>query len=237
MTEKNKKMVNFVRIISEKNNLKKPKRNEKNIFTIYSPKKETIKKADTLSIDTELSIKLPENSTAFLATKFEDQEIIKLTGPSKKRPWIMLLNESYLNNYQIKKGGDIGYLVIEPSEIKIHYEVKQKINQKKKCQVIIYPKTGQKNGKTTSRKKKSRQTRGFLNRYDFTYAGRDTVNQAGKIAPKIITKATSDINKIAKERIDQILRSGGAEIERVAPKIIKGAMKKFIKHHLDFLET
>ena len=66
----------------------------------------------------------------------------------------MLLNESYLNNYQIKKGGDIGYLVIEPSEIKIHYEVKQKIDQKKKCQVIIYPKTGQKNGKTTSRKKK-----------------------------------------------------------------------------------
>ena len=149
----------------------------------------------------------------------------------------MLLNESYLNNYQIKKGGDIGYLVIEPPEIKIHYEVKQKIDQKKKCQVIIYPKTGQKNGKTTSRKKKSRQTRGFLNRYDFTYASRDTVNQAGKIAPKIITKATSDINKIAKERIDQILRSGGAEIERVAPKIIKGAMKKFIKHHLDFLET
>ena len=82
MTEKNKKMVNFVRIISEKNNLKKPKRNEKNIFTIYSPKKETIKKADTLSIDTGLSIKLPENSTAFLVTKFEDQEIIKLTGPS-----------------------------------------------------------------------------------------------------------------------------------------------------------
>ena len=76
-------MVNFVRIISEKNNLKKKqKKNEKNIFTIYSPKEETIKKADALSIDTELSIKLPENSTAFLVTKFEDQEIIKLTGPS-----------------------------------------------------------------------------------------------------------------------------------------------------------
>ena len=140
MTEKNKKMVNFVRIISEKNNLKKPKRNEKNIFTIYSPKKETIKKADTLSIDTELSIKLPENSTAFLATKFEDQEIIKLTGPSKKRLWITLVNESYLNNCQIKKGDDIGYLVTEPSDIKIHYVAKLKINQKKKCPSNYLPK-------------------------------------------------------------------------------------------------
>ena len=101
--------------------------------------------------------------------------------------------------------------------------------KRKNGQVIIYPKTGQKNGKTTSRKKKSRQTGGFLNRYDFAYAGRDTVNQVGKIAPKIITKANSDINKIAKERIDQIVRSGGAEIERVAPKIIKGTIEEVYK--------
>ena len=49
-------MVEYVRIISEKNNLKKPKKKTKNIFTIYSPKKEIIKKADTLSIDTELQL-------------------------------------------------------------------------------------------------------------------------------------------------------------------------------------
>ena len=85
----------------------------------------------------------------------------------------------------------------------------RKSTKRQNVRLIIYPKTGQKNGKT-SRKKKSRQTGGFLNRYDFAYVGRDTVNQVGKIAPKIITKATSDINKIAKERIDQIVRSGGA---------------------------
>ena len=101
-------MVEYVRIISEKSNLKKPqKKNEKNIFAIYSTKKEMIKKADTLSIDTELSIKLPENSTAFLVTKFEDQEIIKINSPTKKRLWITLLNESDLSNYQTKKGDDI----------------------------------------------------------------------------------------------------------------------------------
>ena len=64
-------MVSFASIISEKYNLKKPKKNEKNIFITYSPKKAIIEEADTLLIDTEISIKLPENSTAFLATKFE----------------------------------------------------------------------------------------------------------------------------------------------------------------------
>ena len=101
--------------------------------------------------------------------------------------------------------------------------------KRKNVQLVIYPKTGQKHGKTTSRKKKSRQTGGFLNRYDFAYAGRDTVNQLGKIAPKITTKATSDINKIAKERIDQIVRSGGAEIELVALKVIKVAIEQVYK--------
>ena len=76
-------------------------------------------------------------------------------------------------------------------------------------------------------KKKTRQTGGFLNRYDLAYAGRDTVNQVGKIA--VQKKATSDINKIAKDRIDQIVRTGGAEIERIAPKIIKGAIEEVYK--------
>ena len=61
------------------------------------------------------------------------------------------MNESYLNNYQIKKGDDIGYLIIEPSDIKIYYETKQKI-KRQNVRLIIYPKTGQKNGKTSSKK-------------------------------------------------------------------------------------
>ena len=93
--------MNLLELLQKKNNLKKPKKNEKNIFTLYSPEKEIIKKADTISIDTEISIKLPENSSAFLVTKFEDQEIIKINSPAKKRLWITLLNGSYLNNYQI----------------------------------------------------------------------------------------------------------------------------------------
>ena len=113
-------MVPFVRIISEKYNLKKPQNNEKSIFTLYSLKK-AIEKADTLSIDTELLIKLPENSSAFVATKFEGQEFLKI-GPTstKKRLWITLLNKFYLNKYQINKGDVIGNRIIKPDNIKTH---------------------------------------------------------------------------------------------------------------------
>ena len=68
-----------------------------------------------------------------------------------------------------------------------------------------------------------------MNRYDFAYAGRDTVNQVGKIARGIINKATSDINKIAMDRIDQVIKSGGEEVERIAPKIIRGAIEEVYK--------
>ena len=95
-------------------------------------------------------------------------------------------------------------------------------------QITIFPKNGEKIGKHTG-KRKRRQTGGFLSRYDFAYAGRDVVNQAGKIAPGIISKATSDINKIAQERIDQAIRTGGAEVERIVPKIIRGAIEEVYK--------
>ena len=111
----------------------------------------------------------------------------------------------------------------------LKYIIRQnrKSSKRKNVLLIIYPKTGWKNGNTTSRKKKTRQTGGFLNRYDLAYAGRDTVNQVGKIA--VQKKATSDINKIAKDRIDQIVRTGGAEIERIVLKIIKGAIEEVYK--------
>ena len=124
-------MVRFVTILSENFKLKKPKKSEKNIFTIYSPKKDTIEKADTLTINTELSIKLPENSNAFLATKFEGQEIQKIivSTNGKKRLWITLLNESYFEKYNINKGDVIGYRIIEPDNIKVHYATKEKTSR------------------------------------------------------------------------------------------------------------
>ena len=77
-------------------------------------------------------------------------------------------------------------------------------------QITIYPKTGRNAGISigTNRKQQMscRQMGGFLNRYNFAYAGRDIVNQVGKIAPDIINKAAGEINKIAQQRIDQVVK-------------------------------
>ena len=129
--------------------------------------------ANTETIDTELTIELPEKSIAFLATKFAGKDIQKFIGPCKKRLWLTLLNQSYSENYQIKKGDVIGYLLLEPDNFNVHYVAKEKTSSRRQkrqnTQIIIYPKTGRSVGRTTSKKKrKSRsQTGGFLNRYDF----------------------------------------------------------------------
>ena len=49
------------------------------------------------------------------------------------------------------------------------------------------------------------------------------------MAPGIINKVTSDIKKIAQQRIDQAIKTGGAEVERIAPKIIQGAIEEVYK--------
>ena len=52
------------------NRIKKPYQSKENILTIHSPKNCCIDIANTISIDTGLTIKLPEKSTVYLATKF-----------------------------------------------------------------------------------------------------------------------------------------------------------------------
>ena len=73
--------------------------------------------------------------------------------------------------------------------------------------------------------RRKRQCGGFLNSYDFTYAGRVIVNQDAKVAPGVIKAATNDINNTAEQRINQIISKGGAEKERLLPKILRGAIE------------
>ena len=207
-----------IKILSDKIKMIDPQRFQKNIFSIFAQKSLVIETADIEKINTELLVDLPENYSAYLTTKFKNQTIKEFIGPCKKRLWIEILNSSYLNKLNIKKGDLIGCLLFEPNEnVNVFYIRKKKPNysqKKKDVQIIIYPKTDRKNKNLflKKRKTKKRQVGGFLNKYDFAYAGRDTVNQVGKIAPKIITQATGEINKIAQDRIDQIIRSRGAEV-------------------------
>ena len=41
----------------------------------------------------------------------------------------------------------------------------------------------------------------------------------------MIKNASNEINNTAKQRIDQIITQGGKEVERVLPKILKGAIE------------
>lgn len=63
----------------------------------------------------------------------------------------------------------------------------------------------------------------------FAYTGRDTVNQAAKVAPGVIKQATKDIDEMVKNKLNQEISAGGAEIERVLPKILRGAIGNVYK--------
>ena len=82
-----------------------------------------------------------------------------------------------------------------------------------------------------------RQEGGFLNRYDFAYAGRNTVNQAAKhldtLAPKLVNqlmnKATTGLDNITAKRVEQISRETGRMLKQIVPDLIRGAIEELYK--------
>ena len=85
--------------------------------------------------------------------------------------------------------------------------------------------------------RKRTQRGGFLNRYDFAYAGRDTVNQVGKIAPGLIKNDSNEINNVAQQKINQIISQGEKEVERVLPKIFRGVIEDVYQTPFRLLEN
>ena len=86
----------------------------------------------------------------------------------------------------------------------------------------------QKYQKYKQRKGRRQQHGSFLNRYDFAYAGWDTVKQAMKgldsLAPKLINQTSGEIDEIAVARVKQVLNDGGQQIQKITPQIIRGAI-------------
>ena len=96
------------------------------------------------------------------------------------------------------------------------------------------------------RRGRRKQRGGFLNRYDFAYAGQETsnaINQENKcrktrnqamksldnLAPKLINQASKEIDKIAEVRIKQVINSGGQQIQKMAPQIYREAIEDVYK--------
>ena len=100
----------------------------------------------------------------------------------------------------------------------------------------------------SSRYRSRKQGEGFLSRYDFAYAGRDSVNQAAHhvkkiapeltdktfdrvrdLAPQVIRKTSRELDAIAARGINQLTYNTGREVQRIAPGLIKGAIEEFYK--------
>ena len=129
--------------------------------------------------NTEITIRLPKICYGYFTSKFRSDKIETITG-NQQRIWIGILNRSLTDMMIIKKNKPFGFFVLESKgEVNIRHEMA-------------------KNTKKTSVKYRKRtQSGGFLQRYDFAYAGRDTVNQVGKTAPGTIKNASSKIKDIA----------------------------------------
>ena len=108
------------------NQIKMPFRSRENILAIYSPRKYIIPEAHRVTVNTEINIVLPLNTTLYVTTKFKGQKIEEISGPQKKRLRITLLNQSYFQKHTIEKGSIVGYLLSPNSKISIQKHVKKK---------------------------------------------------------------------------------------------------------------
>ena len=108
------------------NQIKMPFRSRENILAIYSPRKYIIPEAGRVTVDTEINIVLPLNTTLYVTTKFKRQKIKEISGPQKKRLRIMLLNQSYFQKHVIEKGSIVGYALSPNFKISIQKYTKKK---------------------------------------------------------------------------------------------------------------
>ena len=55
------------------------------------------------------------------------------------------------------------------------------------------------------------------------------MNRLDADAPKLIKQTSDETNRLAQARIQQLLHEGGQKIEKIAPKIIRGAIEDVYK--------
>ena len=190
--------------------IKNSKHMKRGVFVIISPRHIKVESASYCRIDTETVVFSPTNSRGFITLKVNGNEL-KEFFEGEHRLWIEILNRSFEDNIIIKKDKLLGFLVIEPENLRFqHVPPNKSIKQKRR---------------RTARYRRKRQLDRFLSRYDFSYVGRGTVNQATKNAPGIIKTATKDINNIAKQRLNQLIFQRGKEVERVLPKVLRGSIE------------
>ena len=190
-------------------NVKKPMHLKNGMFLIYAPRRTEISPMQFERNDIEVTVILPEHYPGYFTSKFKLDKIETVTG-NQQRIWIGNLNRSLTETTVIQKT-DLLYFLCWNKTKRSTSNMRQQ----------------QRKTRTRRRYRKKRvQSGGVLNRYDFAYAGRDTVNQLGKVSAGIIKNTSSEINNITQQRINQIISQGSKEIERVLPNILRRAIEE-----------
>ena len=126
---------------------------------------------------------LPNEHECYSTSIFKQDEVETIAG-IPHRSWVKILNRHVLRSIVIRKNKRIRFFAIKQGKnINVTHETatskKKETNESKKIS----------KGKT--------QSGSFLNWYDFAYAGRDVVNQLGKVVPDLIKNTSSELNNVA----------------------------------------
>ena len=124
----------------------------------------------------------------------------------------------------------MGFFILETKTNKINFKHETTQGKKEEHTELFIKKR-----KKTKKQKKKKV--GVLNYYDFAYAGRDTVNQAEKLALGVIKSSSNEINNVAQKKINQIIAQGGKDMERVLPKTLREGIEDVYQTPLRLLRN
>ena len=112
--------------------IKKSKALRKEYFLLHSLRNITIEPESNKKIDTKTTAFLPRNSKGYITSKFRTNEINEVFY-GRSCLWLEILNKSFEDNIEIKNRAPIGFIVIEPENLKFHYvSLKAKAKKEKK---------------------------------------------------------------------------------------------------------
>ena len=87
-------------------------------------------KQQLVKIDTNITLILPKKAKAFITSKFRGDEIYEINNETQ-RLWIEILNNSYQENLKIARNSVLGFIVIEPDNLKHKHETQNTIKRKR----------------------------------------------------------------------------------------------------------
>ena len=176
---------------------------------IYTPRGASVEPATCTQIDTRFVVSLPQKSKGFITSTHKGNKIFQGTH----RLWVEVFKKSFEHTLKINKNQTLASFCRWTRTLKISIYTKNKETIKKKKKLY------------TTNQRHKRKYGGFFNCYDFVFAGINAVNQAAKVTRSVIKAATNNINKVSQKRINQIISQGGQEVERMLPKMLRGAIE------------